>query len=109
MRIVVAKSLVPKGFVGITIYPFVFLKEKKLEGNVVLINHERIHLRQQVELFIVFFFVWYGVEFLIRWLILKDKTKAYRAISFEQEAYANDINFNYLQQRKWFQFLKYLK
>lgn len=35
--------------------------------------------------------------------------KAYREISFEKEAYENERNLHYLEKRKWFSFLKYLK
>jgi hypothetical protein len=38
--IVISKTLVPKGYTGIAIYPFVFIKDKSLKGDMVLINHE---------------------------------------------------------------------
>lgn len=34
------------------------------------------------------------------------KVKAYRSISFEQEAYDNDDNYDYLNNRKRFSWLK---
>jgi len=109
MLIVVSKYLVPSGFVGITIFPFVFLRNQKLKANTILLFHEKIHLRQQLEMLVIFFFIWYGIEFFIRFLILKDRMKAYREISFEKEAYENERNLHYLEKRKWFSFLKYLK
>ena len=39
----------------------------------------------------------------------KDKQKAYREISFEQEAYDHEYDFNYLKIRKFWGFLKYWK
>lgn len=33
---------------------------------------------------------------------------AYKKISFEKEAYINDINLDYLRERKLFSFIKYL-
>ncbi|MGK0254765.1 MAG: hypothetical protein ACI9OE_002275, partial [Mariniflexile sp.] len=33
---------------------------------------------------------------------------AYRNISFEREAYANEMYLDYLKQRKFWSFLKYL-
>ena len=45
--ILISKYLVPKGYLGITIYPFVLLKSKVLKSNIVLVNHEKIHLKQQ--------------------------------------------------------------
>ena len=56
----------PRGYIGITIFPFMFLKYKDLKSNKVLINHEKIHLRQQLELLIVLFFVIYSIEFLVQ-------------------------------------------
>ena len=100
MLIVFSKYLVPKGFVGITIFPFVILRNKNLKNDEVLLFHERIHLKQQSEMLVVFFFVWYGIEFLIRFLKHKDKLIAYRNISFEREAYAKERNFKYFENRK---------
>lgn len=71
-------------------------------------NHERIHLRQQLELLIVPFFIWYGVEFLIRLLQYKDRYMAYRNISFEREAYENEKDLDYLQRRSFFRMVNFL-
>ena len=90
-----------------TIYPFIFLKDKSLASNSILVNHERIHLRQQIELFWIFFFVWYAFEFLIHIIRLRNRNKAYHAISFEKEAYQNEDNLYYLENRKFWAFLKY--
>lgn len=109
MLIIVSKYLIPKGYRGLTIFPFVFLKYKFDKNNTVLINHERIHIRQQLELLIVLFFVLYGLEFLIRFLILKDAKQAYKNISFEKEAYDNEENSNYLKNRNFYSFIKYCK
>jgi len=109
MVIVFSKCLVPKRFVGITIFPFVILRNKNLKNDNVLLYHERIHLKQQLEMLVVFFFVWYGIEFLIRFIRHKNRFIAYRNISFEREAYANERDFKYLENRTWLAFLKYLK
>lgn len=106
--IFISKYLVPKGYTGITIFPFVFLKTKQLRGNQVLINHEKIHLKQQLELLIVPFYVFYVFEFLIRLLQYKKWQLAYKNISFEREAYGNQNNLEYLKNRKIWSFLKYL-
>ena len=108
MLIIVTKYLIPKGYRGLTIFPFVFLRNKTEVTNAVLINHEKIHIRQQLELLILPFFVWYGIEFLIRLLILKDKKQAYMNISFEKEAYQNENNTNYIKERDFYRFIKYL-
>lgn len=107
--ILISKYLVPKGYTGITIFPFVFLKTKALKTNTILINHERIHLRQQLELLIIPFYTFYGIEFLVRLIQYKNWYVAYTNISFEREAYQNQTNFSYLNQRKFWSFLKYIR
>lgn len=108
MRFVVFNKWVPKGFAGITIFPFVFVAQKKWLQDALFITHERIHLRQQIEMLILPFFIWYSVEFLFRMLQYRNRKKAYRNISFEREAYANESNPNYLKQRRLLSFLRYL-
>ncbi|MEX0995648.1 MAG: hypothetical protein WDZ45_01210 [Flavobacteriaceae bacterium] len=72
-------------------------------------NHERIHLRQQLELLILPFYLWYGLEFLLRLLYFRNRYKAYRNISFEREAYSNEADLYYLKRRKFWAFIGYLK
>jgi len=108
MFVIVSKYLIPKGFRGITLFPFIVVSELDLKQNQVMVNHEKIHIRQQLELLILPFFIWYGMEFLVRFLISRDKGKAYRNISFEREAYANEKDLNYLKQRSFWRFLKYV-
>ena len=75
---------------GITLFPFIILREGHRDDKV-LLNHEKIHLEQQKELLVVFFYIIYFVE----WLF-----KGYRNISFEKEAYNNQRNLDYLKTRK---------
>jgi hypothetical protein len=107
--IFISKYLVPKGYLGLAIFPFVILKTKVLVLDTVLMNHERIHLKQQLELLIIPFFICYGIEFLMRLIMYKNWKSAYRNISFEREAYANESNLKYLNERKFWSFLKYLR
>ncbi|WP_147678429.1 hypothetical protein [Algibacter pacificus] len=106
--IFISKYLVPKGYAGITIFPFVFLKKRTLKADKVLLNHERIHLKQQLELLIVPFYIWYVLEFLYGLMRYKKWHLAYRNISFEKEAYLNEKDLQYLNQRLFWSFLKYL-
>ena len=108
MIIIVSKYLIPKGFRGLTVFPFVVLKYRESTVDLTLMNHEKIHLRQQLELLVLPFFIWYGLEFLIRLLLLKNRHLAYRSISFEKEAYQNENSSIYLSERKLFSFLKFL-
>ena len=107
MIVLVLKYLTPKGFRGITLFPFILLVDKKDREDAVMMNHEKIHIRQQLEMLVIPFFIWYGVEYLFRWIRCKDKHLAYRNISFEREAYANEKDLHYLKQRSFWRFLKY--
>ena len=108
MILIVFKYLTPRGFRGLTFYPFVFLADKDDKLNEVFINHERIHIRQQLELLIVPFYVWYFTEYLIRLLQFRNRKKAYYAISFEKEAYANEKDLEYLNSRPFWGFMRYV-
>ena len=101
------KYLRPIGFRGLTFYPFVFLADKDDKLNEVFINHEKIHIRQQLELLIVPFYLWYFIEYLIRLLQFRNRKKAYYSISFEKEAYANEKDLEYLKSRSFWRFLRY--
>ncbi|MCF6280230.1 MAG: hypothetical protein L3J14_07775 [Flavobacteriaceae bacterium] len=107
--ILIFKHIIPKKYIGLTIYPFIFLKSNGLKNNLTLINHEKIHLKQQIELLWIFFFMWYFTEFIVRLIQYKNWDSAYRNISFEREAYQNEYNPNYLLTKKRFSFFKYLK
>jgi len=87
----------------------VVVKHDSLKEDIVFLNHESIHLRQQAELLIVFFYLWYGFEFLFRWIQFKNRHKAYRNISFEREAYHYENDCNYLPSRKAYGFLNFMK
>jgi hypothetical protein len=108
MILIVFKYLTPRGFRGLTFYPFVFLADKEDKLNEVFINHEKIHIRQQLELLIVPFYLWYFIEYFIRLLQFRNRKKAYYAISFEREAYANEKDLEYLKSRSFWRFLRYL-
>jgi hypothetical protein len=109
IMILISKYLVPKGYTGLAIFPFVFLKFKRFKKDKVLINHEKIHLKQQLELLIVPFYIIYAFEFLYHLFQYKKWNMAYRNISFEREAYLNETNFYYLKQRPFWAFLKYFR
>jgi hypothetical protein len=109
MILIVFKYLTPRGFRGLTFYPFVFLADKDDKLNKVFINHEKIHIRQQLELLILPFYLWYFTEYLFRLIQYKDRKEAYFNISFEREAYKNEKDLNYLKQRPFWCFKNYIK
>ncbi|UWG73637.1 MAG: protein of unknown function DUF4157 [Bacteriophage sp.] len=66
------------------------------------VRHEVTHTKQIIEMGIIFYYLWYVIEWLIRLLIMADSHKAYRAISFEKESRAAGADPNY--NRKVFQY-----
>ncbi len=108
MILLVSKYLIPKGFRGMTLFPFVVVRERNVQDYLILMNHERIHLRQQLELFVLPFFVMYGLDYLVKLIRYRDKKKAYKNIVFEREAYENENDLDYLKSRSFWRFLKYV-
>lgn len=102
---IVIKGVPLKKIQGITLFPFIIVRSKN--PSKVLINHEEIHIRQQLELLIVPFYVWYVGEWLYHYVRCRSFWRAYRQISFEQEAYDNEEDFEYLKNRKFWKFLEY--
>jgi hypothetical protein len=103
-------SLIPlKGFEAMNIAGFIFARKEYRPLSEKTIRHEKIHGRQTFEMIIVFFWLWYGIEWIVRWVQYRDADKAYRNISFEREAFKNEKNENYLNERKPFGWIKYLK
>ncbi len=105
--ILINRSIFHKNYVGLSLWPFIILKEAHLKSDPILINHERIHLRQQRELFLLPFYLLYFTEWMVRSIYYRDRYKAYRNLSFEREAYGNEGNLLYLKQRKPFSFFNY--
>ena len=93
---------------GMALFPFVLLRDKTGRNDQILINHERIHLRQQLELLIIPFYLFYLVNYLYQLISTLDHDSAYRNIIFEQEAYDHEKELSYLRSRKHFGFLDYL-
>lgn len=75
----------------------------------ILLNHERIHIRQQLELLVIPFYIWYVSEWFFHYAKCRHWWHAYRQISFEREAYDNEEDFEYLKKRKLWGFLKHRK
>ena len=128
---VVFNNVIPfKGFIAMCLWPFIFVRNNAASHyNTVANNHEHIHAEQQKEmllvgivlaaigyvfvglwalLFVPLFFWWYGIEYLYRLCQYRDTKKAYRNISSEREAYANEKDLIYLTNRRRFAWTKYL-
>jgi hypothetical protein len=102
---ILIKGVPLKKIQGITLFPFIIVRSKK--PSKILINHEEIHIRQQFELLILPFYIWYIGEWLFHYMCCRSFWLAYRQISFEREAYDNEEDFEYLKNRKFWSFLKY--
>ena len=109
MILVCQKLLKNTKISGITLFPFILLRRPEDRTNKFLINHEKIHFQQQIELLVIFFYIWYIIEYYYRVYQLKDTHLAYRAISFEREAYTMEHDLGYLARRKLWSFWKYRK
>lgn len=101
-------SIIPfKGFYAINLFGTLFVRKeyKNKPISKTTLNHESIHTAQMKELWYVFFYILYFIEWLVRLFITP--RHAYRLLSFEQEAYDNQNNLEYLKNRKPFSWLKY--
>ena len=101
--IIIQNSNIPKylsifiNIYAITLYPFIICREEMDE---VVLNHEKIHLAQQKELWIIGFYclyVYYWLKGRIKGL---NSAAAYAAIPFELEAYDKESRKYYLIERR---------
>ena len=122
----------------ITVGPFVLSKRAEEKITQEVRNHECTHARQWVEMAVVSgaliwwlvllsglsawwmalsplaFYLWYGIEWIVRSLIYSvagpggERKSAYRMVSFEQEAYGNEADPNYLENSDYFAWVDYL-
>jgi hypothetical protein len=89
---------------GLTLWPFIILQKHDDR----IIRHESIHIKQQEEMLVIFFYFWYVMEWLIRKIKFKTSISSYKHLSFEQEAYANQNDLQYLNNRKKYSWIKYI-
>jgi hypothetical protein len=69
--------------------------------------HETIHFFQQLEMLFVFQWLFYAIFYLIGRITKGSWKLGYCHNPFEQEAYDNDQNPDYLNTRRWWGWLKY--
>ena len=98
---------------GISIFPIVIMRENYLKDNEwwqgrkkKTINHETIHFQQQLEMLVLPFYVLYILEYALKFIYYRDIKKAYMNISFEREAYKHEWEFDYLNNRKRYNWIK---
>lgn len=104
---IIKNSWFPFGnYIAINIFGIIFTKKDLSDRT---INHENIHTAQMKEMLYIFFYLWYVIEWLIKLIKYNgDNSTAYYMISFEQEAYENESNLKYLDNRKKFTWIKFL-
>ena len=108
MAKIIYNNIIPlKGFKALTVWPFIFVR-KGARYTEVDDHHENIHCEQQKEMLVVFFFLWYIIEWLIRLIQYRNATTAYKNISFEREAYYHQAEAGYLEIRKPYSFIKFI-
>lgn len=113
MKIVYNKFIPFKGYLAINLFEILFVrgtrseKEHRITGRVK--NHEMIHTAQMRELAYVFFYLWYFVEYCIIRLFHRKQGCAYHDVSFEEEAYLHENDDQYLQNRKHYAWMKFLR
>lgn len=114
MKIVRNKFIPFRGFKAVNLFGVLFVR-----GNARIdertIRHESIHTEQMREMLYVPFYVWYGIEWAVRYLAWSLEKKPcdpndgpYDRMGFEREAYANDRDAGYLENRRPYAWLKYL-
>lgn len=111
MKIVYNNFIPFKGYKIINLFGILFVRnDSKNEISDIDINHEKIHTEQMKELLYVGFYLWYILEYLICFIISRFSHKySYHDISFEEEAYNNEKCLDYLNNRKHFSWIKYIK
>lgn len=105
---VIKNKLIPFGnYYAINVFGYVFTKRNLKDWE---LRHEEIHSEQMRELFYLPFYLWYCLEFLIKLPFYKfNWEKAYKAISFEREAYFYQDWLYYISYRKKFAWWQYIK
>ena len=108
MLIIETKNFPFGRYTTINICGIIFTKKDILDSTT--ITHEAIHSKQIFELLIIFFYLWYVIEFIIHYISNGFKWhEAYKNICFEKEAYTNQYDLKYISNRKQYSFLNYLK
>lgn len=112
-------SIIPfPGFYAITLFGCIFRNWKYATSPIpaYIVNHECIHACEAEDFckgFIGYciFYILYFIEWILKCIIslcTLFKVRAYRSISFEQEAYINEKDLKYQDNRKRFAWTKYI-
>ena len=121
MKVIYNKLIPFPGYFAINLFGYLFIRDEYKDRTVSqqTFNHEQIHTEQALDfvfgceklriLGYIIFYIVYFIEWLFKLLFSAftlGKVKAYCSVSFEQEAYNNQSNFDYIATRKRFAWLK---
>lgn len=101
MKVIYNKWIPVKGFRAMNLFGVIFARKEFKELSQRTLNHEAIHTAQMKELLYIGFYFWYVIEWFIR-LFVYGRKEAYRNISFEQEAYGHQHDYDYVKKRKYY-------
>lgn len=101
MKVIYNKVIPINGYKCVNLFGVLFVREG-CKMTATDYNHEAIYTAQMKELLYVPFYLLYVLEWLWHLIRLRDTRAAYRAISFEREAYAHEGEADYLKTRKKF-------
>ena len=133
MATIIYNNIIPfQGYTAITLWPLILARKSAKPLKAHAENHEKIHLRQQLEVLIasaavmavvrwlaniswwwmllsfVVYYTGYDIDYAIRCFAYGSANEAYRNIAVEQEAYLNQYDMAYLKQRKPFAWVRYI-
>ena len=88
------------GYNAITLCPFGIFMHPDVWASIRVRNHEAIHWAQQKELWLIGFYLLYVLFWV--WGVIRYRSfrAAYQNNAFEAEAYAHDVDDDYLRNRK---------
>lgn len=107
---IIYNNIIPfPGYKAINLFGILFVR-KGCTMSEIDINHKKIHTEQMKEMLYIGFYLWYFIEYLICLIASGfSQNYAYHDISFEEEAYNNQGNLEYIKNRKHYSWIKYLK
>lgn len=108
-KVIYCNNFPPRGYKIFNFFGVLFVRNTAPVVRPHEINHEKIHDAQMREMLYVFFYLWYGVEYLIVRVFHRKQKDSYHDVSFEEEAYKYQGDFEYLKRRKHFAWVKFLR
>ena len=106
--IIIRNNIIPfKGYKAVNLFGILFCRKNAVLDEETLV-HEGIHTKQMVEMLFIIYYLWYGLEYLVRLIGCRNSHTAYRKVSFEQEAYSHEKDKGYLDIRRHYAWTEYL-